>query len=97
MRHGQCSKDTWVTKVVSSEASFIPKLFLNPTRERKRGSATQSLNTRDCPGHGEQVQHSESYRSLEWGRAGKQATVSAVTALTEASCLGVGRDKSALG
>lgn len=35
---GQCSKNTWVAKVVSSEACFIAKLFLNPAGERQHTS-----------------------------------------------------------
>lgn len=32
---GQCSKNTWVAKVVSGKACFITKLFLNPAGERQ--------------------------------------------------------------
>lgn len=47
---GQCSKNTWVAKVVSGEACFIAKLFLNPAGERQHTSGPCSEGTLEAPG-----------------------------------------------
>lgn len=67
---GQCSKNTWVAKVVSSKACFVAKLFLNPAGDRE--STCQVLAVREHWKHQGTRERQCISRKLTWAGEAKE-------------------------